>query len=222
MEKRTLICSCGQEMMVPASAIGRRGLCPSCGTEIEITEENTRSPHADRPRGSGLLGRRQIATATQVPREEASRRFATAVDLYNAERYAEALIVLDGLLADFPSNSHIESARTQCIEALHGPLEVPALTYENQPVDDTRLSIDLVKSVVLDKLLNGRSEEVQLKAAEIALQLLAQDRDVDEGNTSVNAQGRSGRPNPPAVIVLEQPRKSKPRRSSGGRKRKSS
>jgi hypothetical protein len=231
MEKRTLICSCGQEMMVPASALGRRGLCPNCGTEVDITEANTtQAQTAPRPRGSGLLGKRQIATSTGVPREEASRRFATAVDLFNAERYAEALIVLDALLCDFPNNDHIESARNQCVEALRGPAQAPALTYEDEAVDETRLSLDLVKSVVLDKLVNARSDEVQLKAAELALQVLALERPpaplplaLPDHQEPINGSNEPANRDPAPVTELPEPARKprKSRRKTAPKKRKS-
>ncbi len=175
MEKLTLSCACGQEMLVPASAMGKVGLCPSCGAEIRIEASNTRAreaaPVAERRAGSGLLGRqRAVAKRVSEPREESWRKFAAAVDLYNAHRYAEALALLDTLLQDYPGNPHIEAARQECLQPLLGAPALPRL-YDDRPVPDQTLNAELVKSVVLDKLLHG-DDATQLRAAEIAAHLL--------------------------------------------------
>jgi len=162
-------------MLVPASAMGRVGLCPSCGAEVRITAQNTRGPGhtpdpARRP-GSGLLGRhRAVARRVSEPREESWRKFAAAVDLYNAHRYAEALVLLDALLHDYPDNAHVHAARNECIAALHGAPALPR-HYNDQPVPEQTLNADLVKSVVLEKLLHG-DDATQLRAAELAARIV--------------------------------------------------
>lgn len=175
MEKLTLTCECGQEMLVPASALGKVGLCPSCGAEVRISRSNTRAseaaPAVERRPGSGLLGRqRAVARRVSEPREEAWRKFATAVDLYGAHRYAEALALLDALLHDYPGNTHIQAARSECLQSLQGVPALPRL-YDDHPVPEQTLNAELVKSVVLEKLLHG-DDATQLRAAEVAAHIL--------------------------------------------------
>lgn len=169
MDKLSLTCLCGQDMIVPTSALHRAGLCPNCGAKILITEENTR-PVDQRRRGSLLSRMRDIQTTTE-PREEAWREFAAAVDLYNARRYAEALTLLNALGKKFPGNIHIEAARDQCMAALQQTVE-GASNYNGHPINDDVLSPELIKRIVLDKLKHGATEDVQLRAAEIAAQIL--------------------------------------------------
>lgn len=174
MSKLTLTCGCGQEMLVPESAMGKVGLCPQCGREVTITRVNTReiasAPPAPRRPGSGLLNKRHAVRRVNELREESSRKFANAVDLYNNKRYAEALAILDGLMSDFPDNGHVQSAREECLRALHG---LPALprTYDERPVAEQTLNADLVRSVILEKLLHG-DDATQLQAADLAARLL--------------------------------------------------
>lgn len=173
MNKLSLTCECGQEMVVPASALGRSGLCPGCGTQVNITSENT---HPYQPRRRPMPQRSVAVRTTEPPRESTSREdawrnFAAAVDLYNTRRYAEALTLLNVLLRQFPGNEHVVSARDQCLEALQRVTH-SGHTYDGQPIDDAVLSPELVKSVVLDKLLRASSEEVQLRAAELAARML--------------------------------------------------
>lgn len=173
MTKRTLTCSCGLEMQVPASAIGRNGLCPECGAEIAITEENTRIYTAPRNGAGGLLSykKKHEVVQSNEAREESWRKFAAAVDLYNTRRYAESLTILNGLQATFPGNQHIEVARQQCLDALQLTMS-DTREYDGRLVQSDYLNTDLVRSVVLDKLLNGASEDVQLQAAALAANML--------------------------------------------------
>jgi len=175
MNKLSLHCDCGQEMIVPESALGKAGLCPGCGAQVPISEENTRphQPPRRREHGGGLLSLRKQREAKQATshREEAWRNFAAAVDLYNARKYAEALTLLNNLIQQFPGNPHIETARDQCLDALQRIAFSPH-NYDGLPVDDAVLSPELVKSVVLEKMLHGGTEDVQLRAAELAARLL--------------------------------------------------
>lgn len=172
MNSFTLICPCGQSMSVPESAVGRTGLCPACGKELQITRDRLRDGPGKR-RGGGLLSRRNSLQVTKnnENREEAWRKFATAVDLYNNKRYAEALTLLNALQQVFPGNPHVEAAQVQCAEALKDATS-PVLQYDGAPVAETTLSEELVKGVVLKKMLNGGTEEIQLQAAELAARLL--------------------------------------------------
>lgn len=169
----TLICACGQAMAVPETAVGRNGLCPACGAEIAITRDKLQAPDKARRPGGGLLSRsRALQTTTNNEnREEAWRKFATAVDLYNNKRFAEALTLLSALQQSFPGNPSIEAAQAQCAEALQEAAS-PTLTYEGETVPDSALSEELVKGVILKKMLHGGTEEIQLQAAELAARLL--------------------------------------------------
>jgi len=177
MTKRALTCECGQEMMVPESALGRTGLCPQCGVSIPISEENTRvweaPPALPSRRGGGLLAfrDRHKTTVNNESRENSWRRFAQAVDLYNSRRFAEALTVLNSLEDDFPGNPHVHAAREQCLEALEEGLNEHR-EYDGRPVQGDFLNADLIQSVILEKMLRGSTEEVQLKAAELAARMM--------------------------------------------------
>ncbi|MBN2308734.1 MAG: hypothetical protein JXR94_07165, partial [Candidatus Hydrogenedentes bacterium] len=47
MRKLILTCDCGERMKVPRSAVGKTGVCPSCGRRIAITAGNTVGEPAD-------------------------------------------------------------------------------------------------------------------------------------------------------------------------------
>jgi hypothetical protein len=164
MSKLMLICECGQEMTVPDSALGRRGLCPECGKELLIGDKNTMpwQPRARRPPAP------RPAAPAQAP-EQAWRRFAEAVDLYSANRFAEALAVLNQLRIEFPEDQSIQDAQRQCMDALER-LAVPA--PDAAAMEEAELSPDLVRKVILDKMLRGKTEAVQLQAAELAARLM--------------------------------------------------
>lgn len=171
MSKLALTCDCGQEMAVPDDAIGKKGLCPECGKEIRITRKNT-SPWRKR-RGGGLLAITRSGPPALQPTSEddAARHFAEAVDLYNQRRYAEALTVLNALKQNHPDNPHVEAAQTQCALALQRTVGA-GTQYGGESVAQDALSPDLVRSVVLDKMLNASTDDAQLRAAELAARLL--------------------------------------------------
>lgn len=172
MSKLSLTCACGQDMLVPESALGKVGLCPSCGVEIPIGTDNTRPYEPPRPTGGRLLSLQHRATPRDPDQQEQSwRRFAEAVDLYNDRHYAEALTLLNTLQEEFPGNPHIQTAREQCLRALQRSATALQV-YDGQQIEDVRLSPELVKSVVLEKMLNSKDESVQLQAAQLAAHLL--------------------------------------------------
>ena len=156
---------------MPESAVGKIGLCPECGVQISITPEATRPYQPRRREGGRLLSLRREAKQDNTNRQEAWRQFATAVDLFNTRRYAEALAILDTLLTQFPGNPNVQIARDQCMEALHRTT-TSAYSYDGESIDDGYLHEDLVKSVILDKMLNGTTDEIQLKAADLAARVL--------------------------------------------------
>ncbi len=167
--------ACGQIMRVPPGSEGRRGQCPACGHKIHLSPARLHPlSQAEAPRpGGGLLRNRTQRTrqAETATREAAARRFAEAVDLYGQGRYAEALYLLDALKRDYPANEEIDSARAQCLAALGAaPAGLPA--PEAAEAAEAELTCDTVRRVVLEKLLYGRTESVQLEAAELAARLL--------------------------------------------------
>ncbi len=185
MRKLILSCTCGQRMQVPRSAIGRTGLCPSCGAAVPITSENTTQasvrgagPDSAPPRGSAVGG--AWSGTRRSPTEEAKRKFGEAVDLYYRRHYAEALAIFNELARQFPGNSEIERGRDQCLAALRGGggnEGLPAHDGYRLPgggTEETSGQLDetAVRRIVLDKLLHGASDAVQLQAAELASKLL--------------------------------------------------
>ena len=193
MRKLLLTCECGERLQVPRSAIGRTGLCPSCGRTIAITASNTSTAPVKKERP------RDFASAANTwwqggasPSKEARQQFAQAADLYFNRRYAEALMLFTALAKQFPGNPDIEAGRQECLNALHagqglaledrsgergrmdsgrgdmsGRFRPRAETVENAALDD-----ETVKRVVLEKLLHGATDDVQLRAAELAWRIL--------------------------------------------------
>lgn len=227
MPRLTLTCDCGQEMFVPESAVGRAGHCPACGRAIVI------DPDRVRPRDGGgrLLSMRRATPRAPVaaPSEGDAgwRQFAEAVDLYNGKRYAEALAILNALHEAHPGNPHVDAARAQCLRALQRSANA-LQQYGGARVADDRLTPELVKSVVLDKMLHARDEGVQLRAAELAARLLGLlPGGAPAPSAPVAAPGAEG----PRDIVLDAPTPAPdagnagdtaapapPRRAKGGRK----
>jgi hypothetical protein len=177
MSKLTLTCDCGQEMLVPESALGRTGHCPACGRAL-VADPDRAQPYAGPAHGGRLLSMQRTtrrapapATAGEGGEESGWREFAEAVDLYNGKRYAESLALLNALHARHPDNPHVYAARMQCLRALQRSANA-LQEYDGTRVADTRLTPELVKSVVLDKMLHAKDEGVQLQAAELAARLL--------------------------------------------------
>lgn len=173
MRKIIVTChSCGQRMQVSRSALGKTGKCTSCGTLIPISADNA---SAARPssRGRVLRGHADAYGATQEPTEEAKVRFAKAVELFARHQYAEALAIFDGLAMEYPGNPDIENGRVQCMAAISRPsLGAPSGQSATRLPDGARLDRATVKRVVLEKLLTGSNESIQLQAAEIAGKIL--------------------------------------------------
>ncbi len=175
MQKLVLTCErCGQRMQVPRSAIGRSGVCPSCGMHLRITAQNTETASREKRGRFFSAGGRWWGGPAGAPTEDAKRRFGAAVDRFYAGHIAEALAVFDSLAQEYPGNPDIEAAREQCRSALakkhpraleHGP-------STGQLPEGAALDEATVRRVVLEKLLHGRTEEIQLQAASIACTLL--------------------------------------------------
>ncbi|MFO7974402.1 MAG: hypothetical protein R6V12_07200 [Candidatus Hydrogenedentota bacterium] len=173
MRKLILTCgACGQRMQVPRSAIGRTGLCPACGATVRINSDNTTTAA---PKQKGMFGAganwwQGGGKAT----DDAKRRFGEAVDLYYSGRFAEALAIFNGLARDFPNNPDIQNGRVQCEKALRRPGAGRRLALEDksEQVKDAVLDRQTVERIVLEKLVAGESDAIQLQAAEIAAKIL--------------------------------------------------
>jgi hypothetical protein len=164
-------------------AMGKVGLCPYCKNKNRI------SPSNSQPEGMGDY----VSSGTEGPGGQGApnamqahiEQFARAVDLFNRAYYAEALAIFDALAAALPDNSDVLFARRQCVEAIKRPrLEAPDPSSSGPRITGTQtaegdLDEQTVKRIVREKLLAGgtKSDEVQLKAAEIAAALLGMMRD---------------------------------------------
>ncbi len=218
-------------MQVPRSAIGRTGLCPTCGTTVRINADNTtasKTSSGDAEAGDGgqtggrLKGKKFWGGGERVsPSEDAKRKFGEAVDLYYNKRYAEALAIFNGLAREFPGNREIESGRAECLKALRDTGEQPvfgesALRLPGGTADGADFSEETVKRVVLDKMLHGASEMVQIQAAQLACQILGMlPRPAPESSAGGSeARGAEEREQAPSAVGddgLYNPLKSYPR-----------
>ena len=170
MRKLIVTCECGQRLRVPYSALGKTGVCVTCGRTIQIMSGNTRRE------GFTQRGEQSVLRDSQWPRrtilsEEDRQRFGKAVDLYAKQQYAEALAIFDAFLEKFPNNPEIEEARNQCLRALKRPRlghqeEIPKLP------GDVTLNAETVKRVVLEKMLYDPLGATQIEAARLACQIL--------------------------------------------------
>lgn len=180
MRKLLVTCQCGQQMQVPRSALGKVGVCPTCGESTRITSGNT-SPLPD-GRRRGVFTRQDSwkpAGGAAEPPEEAKQRFGQAVDHYYAGRYGEALAIFDSLAKEFPGNPDIDHGRMQCYKAMRRAslsyqpgAETTASTAGVAGQDAAELDAATVKRFILEKMLHGRTEATQLQAAELACKVL--------------------------------------------------
>jgi len=175
MRKLLLICDCGERMQVPRTALGRVGLCPACGERIHIRPSNTTAAPVGTKQSAPPPPRGRVTPRPGEPSMEAAKRkFGRAVDLYFAQRYAEALAYFDELAQEFPDNEEVAQARRQCVQALRHA-RPPMLEYQEEETGAAVSPVELasVKRFLLDKMRNGSTEAIQLKAAELACHLLA-------------------------------------------------
>jgi hypothetical protein len=93
------------------------------------------------------------------------------VDLFNAGRYAEALAILDSLAQQYPGNHDIEQARLECLSDLKRSRFTDASCLLGAP-EAKRLSVEMIENVLLEKMLRGASESVQVEAARAACEFL--------------------------------------------------
>lgn len=157
-------------MQVPRSALGKTGLCPACARPIPIRPDNTTpapAAGAFSPLKTGYSGDAECTG----PTDDDKRKFGEAVDLYFAKRYGEALSVFSALLERHPGNPEIETGRALCLKSLQ-TRPVLALEDKRGRLDESALDQDFVKRLVMHLMVNGSTEEIQLKAAELACRML--------------------------------------------------
>jgi len=158
-------------MQVPRSAIGKMGQCPSCGDKIPITRDTTsRTRRASMAKGTPNPNRWGNQKGPSI---EAKERFGRAVDLYCAGNYGEALVIFNMLSQEFPDSIEIHKAREQCVEARNrDPLNLPD-PASGQVMGD-QLDEGILRSmrrIVVEKMLHGSSDTVQLQAAELVARM---------------------------------------------------
>ncbi len=193
MRRLMIQCSCGERIQVPHSALGKAGLCPSCGSTVFISKDNAapyRGTSASQTRTGAAQPNRAWTGggAAQNAPEEIRRRFAEGVDLYFAKRYSEALVIFNNMAAAMPHDADIQMGQTMCLNALRkiaplglahegpfGQLPAPddvrdrAESILNGPTPT--LDRDFFKRFLVDKMLNGQGGDVQMRAAELAAKM---------------------------------------------------
>lgn len=185
MRKLIVTCDCGQRLQVPYSALGRTGTCTACGRTIQILPENARRQPAHAQRDAMTLRESRWQRMSAVS-EDIRQLFGKAVDLYNQQKYAESLAILDSFAARFPGNPDIEQARAQCMEAMRR-FRLAAPEQKKAALENAKLDEETVKRVVLEKLLYGKTPDVQMAAAEIACRMLGL---FDNGNHKAGSNGK--------------------------------
>ncbi len=200
MRRLMVLCVCGERIQVPRSALGRTGLCPACGRVISITADSAtlaKGPTPAKPAAvqqAAPFGAAWNSGNGSAAPAEAKRRFAEAVDLYFSQKYAQALTIFETLAEEFPDNSDIVSGREMCMAALRNRQQ---MALEHQPNTQNQLPVpldgaganairrlspptepitedvveDTLKHVLVEKMLNGTDDRIQLRAAELAIRV---------------------------------------------------
>ncbi len=209
MRKLIVTCECGQRLRVPYSALGKTGVCVTCGRTIQIMAGNTRREGFSHRIEPSVLRDSQWQRRT-ILSEEDKQRFGKAVDLYAKEQYAEALAIFDAFLEQFPGNPEIEEARNQCLRALKRPrLNAPNDSTPRLP-GDSSLTPDAVKRVVFEKMMFDTSGATQIEAARLACQILGMLSDGEQGTAKPASGDRT------APASSEEPAHDSPARGSDG------
>jgi hypothetical protein len=188
MRKLIVTCECGQRLRVPYSALGKTGVCVTCGRTIQIMSGNTRREGFNQRIEPSVLRESHwpARAGRTILSEEDRQRFGKAVDLYAKQQYAEALAIFDSFLEQFPGNPEIEEARNQCLRALRRP-RLGAPQGAAKPPGETKLDADTVKRVVLERMLNDPSGATQIEAARLACQILGISGDGSAANEATQA-----------------------------------
>lgn len=158
-------------MQVPRSAVGKMGQCPSCGEKIPINRDTTSTtPQA---KASITSATRKKWGSRAKPTVDAKQQFGRAVDLYCAGHYGEALAIFDALQAEFPDSAEIQRARRQCLDARNrDPLNLPGPADGQVAGDELdEGTVRAMRRIVVDKMLRGDSDAVQLQAAELVARM---------------------------------------------------
>jgi hypothetical protein len=196
MRKLILTCHCGQKMKLPRSSIGKKGLCPGCGSEVDISASEARPENrssAPKFSGTNLPQQHAQAGAQDFSLMDAKQAFGRATDLFFEHRYGEALSLFDSIALKFPGSPEIEDARRQCLAAMRRPnlalppagaVAAPSLALPAPQDKET------VKNAVIHKLMEkmqgGASDEIQLRAAELIGQMMGLFE--GQGNQSANEE----------------------------------
>lgn len=187
-------------MLVHRSAMGKSGICPSCGGRVRITASNSR-PAGSAGRyirgATGVPARVNAPSNPSVPTEEAKRKFGEGVDLYLTGRYGQALAIFVSLAKEYPSDPDIASARQRCLQGLKHS-SPPVLEHKPQKeeteFDAAALDEKMLRSFVLKKMLHGETESERLGAAELAARILGLIEDVpaedDKGSAPRKGRGQ--------------------------------
>ncbi len=162
-------------MQVARSAIGKVGMCPTCGRKMRISDGNTQplaggTVHGAAGRRRPFWRNAKWGRQDPVAREEAKRLFGRAADLFCNGQYGEALALFDELVVRFPGNPDIENAREQCLQArTRKPLGLPrpGVTSPIGIATDRQGLRRAVMDKLIDKLQHGSTDMVQLQAAEL-------------------------------------------------------
>ena len=210
MRRLVVQCSCGERIQVPHSALGKAGLCPSCGATVIISKDNAAPYRGTAASTTARTGGPQVerawtgGSAAGGAPEDIRRRFAEGVDLYFAKRYSEALVIFNNLAAAMPNDADIQMGQSMCLNALRkvsplglgygapfGQLPAPedvqdraeSLLHGPTPTMDR----DFFKRFLFDKMLHGQGDDVQMRAAELAAKMFGfLDGSAPEGDSAEN------------------------------------
>ena len=196
MRKLILTCLCGQRMKLPRSAIGKKGLCPSCNREVDITASEARpenSGKAPKFYNPGPAPQSGQAGSQRFSLMEAKQAFGRATDLFFERHYGEALSIFDSIACEYPDSPEIEDARRQCVVAMRRP--PLAITQEPSaaplaltgPQDKASVK-DAVITKLMEKMQVGASDEIQLRAAELIVRMMGLFDDDQDGQGAGDAK----------------------------------
>lgn len=168
MRRLVITCECGQKLQAPRSYLGKRVQCPKCGHISRLSSDETTLPGPTlRER---VFGGKEAGWGPGAgPTESAKQRFGAAFDLFSRQQYAEALAIFEALAEDYPGHPDIIEMRAHCLRVMNrSALPGPGgglLSLE-------QFNADTVRQVILEKLLHGKTDDIQLQAAELACRVL--------------------------------------------------
>jgi hypothetical protein len=160
-------------MKMPRSAIGKKGMCPTCGRTLSISSSSTSQDYVRKTERPTISSGQ--STAWDGPglstEQDVKQAFGRAADLFCEGRYGEALVIFDALAQKYPGNPDIENAREQCLASRKkGPISLPG--PEGSYSQDAGTLRQQVQDKLVEKMHHGRTEAVQLKAAELLGKML--------------------------------------------------